>query len=148
MGLALITAAENETQKTSVPVQWRGCVTDTAEQPLEKSPWGTLQWICNAKLSPGALQTLGLAQVYPGKTNVLHYHPNCEEVLHVLSGRGVQTVDGRSIELRAGMTIRIPPGAKHQLGNPGSEPLKTLISFSAGARQTVFLDNGALDRTR
>jgi mannose-6-phosphate isomerase-like protein (cupin superfamily) len=142
LGLCLggILAAEKETTRPSVPAEWRAYVTDTAELPVEKSPWGTLQWICNAKLSPGALQTLGLAQVYPGKTNVLHYHPNCEEVLHVISGRGIQTVDGSAIELKAGMTVRIPAGSKHSLANPNSESLLTLISFSAGDRQTVFLD--------
>ena len=138
--LAGIIAAEKEITKPAVPAEWRAYVTDVADLPVEKSPWGTLQWVCNAKLSPGALQTVGLAQVYPGKTNVLHYHPNCEEVLHVISGRGIQTVDGRAVELKAGMTIRIPAGTKHSLANPNSEALLTLISFSAGDRQTVFLD--------
>jgi mannose-6-phosphate isomerase-like protein (cupin superfamily) len=141
LSLAGIIAAEKEARESSVPAEWRGYVTDAADLPVEKSPWGTLQWVCNAKLSPGEAQTVGLAQVYPGKTNVLHYHPNCEEVLHVISGRGVQSVDGRAIELKAGMTVRIPAGAKHNLANPGIEPLLTLISFSAGDRQTVFLDD-------
>jgi mannose-6-phosphate isomerase-like protein (cupin superfamily) len=145
--LAEVIATEKETHESSVPGEWRAYVTDAADLPVEKSPWGTLQWVCNAKLSPGAAQTVGLAQVYPGKTNVLHYHPNCEEVLHVISGRGVQSVDGRTIELKAGMTIRIPAGAKHNLANPGVEPLLTLISFSAGDRQTVFLgDSGPIRR--
>lgn len=138
--LAVIFAAEEKTLKQSVPTEWRAYVTDAAELPLEKSQWGTLQWVCNAKLSPGAAQTVGLAQIYPGKTNVLHFHPNCEEVLHVISGRGIQTVDGRAIELKPGMTIRIPAGAKHNMSNPGAELLVTLISFSSGDRQTVFLD--------
>src|SRR5579862_1759344 len=139
--LAAIIAADEQSSKRAVPPEWRTYVTDAAELPVEKSPWGTLQWICNARLCPGAAQTVGLAQVDPGRTNVLHYHPNCEEVLHVISGSGVQGVDGRYIELRAGMTIRIPPGAKHNLANPGLEPLRTLISFSSGDRQTVFLDD-------
>jgi mannose-6-phosphate isomerase-like protein (cupin superfamily) len=139
--VAGIVGAEKDATKPAIPGEWLSFVTDAADLPIEKSPWGTLQWVCNAKLLPGAAQTVGLAQVYPGKTNVLHYHPNCEEVLHVLSGRGVQIVDGHSIELKTGMTIRIPSGAKHQLANTGSEPLLTLISFSSGDRKTVFLDN-------
>jgi mannose-6-phosphate isomerase-like protein (cupin superfamily) len=142
LGFAGLIAAEQELKKSSIPLDWQAFVTDRADLPVEKSQWGTLQWICSAKLSPGAAQTLGLAQVYPGKTNVLHYHPNCEEVLHVLSGSGVQSVDGRLIQLKPGMTIRIPAGARHQLANPGFEPLMTVISFSAGDRQTVFLEDG------
>ena len=144
--LAGISATEKET-KTFIPAEWRDYVTDAASLPVEKSPWGTLQWVCNAKLSPGAAQTVGLAQVYPGKTNVLHYHPNCEEILHVISGGGVQSVDGRFIELKAGMTIRIPAGSKHNLANSGTEPLITLISFSSGERQTVFLPDQGQTRT-
>lgn len=115
-------------------------VTDSAQLPLEKSAWGTLQWLCSAKLSPGAAQTVGLAEIFPGQRNPVHYHPNCEEVLYMISGQGQHTFDGRVIELRAGMTIRIPAGVKHNLINTGQEPVKTLISFSSGDRKTVFLE--------
>jgi mannose-6-phosphate isomerase-like protein (cupin superfamily) len=53
---------------------------------------------------PGAEQTVGLATILPGKQNPVHYHPNCEEVLYVISGKGVQSYDSRTIELKAGMT--------------------------------------------
>ena len=141
--LAGIVAAEKNVTNPSVPAEWRAYVTDAADLPIEKSPWGTLQWVCNAKLSPGALQTVGLAQLYPGKTNYVHFHPNCEEVLHVVSGHGVHSFNERSIELKAGMTIRIPPGTKHNMANTGTEPLVTLISYSSGERQTVFLEGPA-----
>jgi len=60
-------------------------------------------------------------------------------VLYVISGQGVQSYDGRTIELRAGMTIRIPAKVKHNLANTGTEPLRTLVSFSSGDRQTVWI---------
>jgi len=115
-------------------------VTDAAALPVESTPWGTLQWVCNAKLMPGAQQTVGLATILPGKSNPLHFHPNCEEILHVLSGQGTHSIEGRTVSLKAGMTIRIPAGAKHNLVNTGTEPLKTLVSFSSGDRKTVFLE--------
>ena len=113
-------------------------VTDSARLPTEKSAWGSLQWLCSAKLSPGAAQTVGLAAIFPGRRNPVHYHPNCEEVLYMLSGHGQHTFDGRVVELKAGMTIRIPAGVKHNLINTGKEPIRTLISFSSGDRKTVF----------
>jgi len=88
---------------------------------------------------PGSEQTVGLATILPGKQNPVHYHPNCEEVLYVISGQGVQSCDGRTILLRAGMTIRIPAKVKHNMVNTGTETLRTLISFSSGDRKTVFL---------
>jgi mannose-6-phosphate isomerase-like protein (cupin superfamily) len=124
----------------ATPPKPTATVTDAAQLPIEKYPWGTLQWLCNQKLAPGALQTVGIAEILPGKRNVLHYHPNCEEVLYVLSGQGTQSFDGRTAELKAGMTVCIPIGVKHNLTNTGSEPIRCLISFSSGDRQTVFLE--------
>ena len=125
---------------TPIPAAWSGMVTDAAQLPVEQNPWGTLQWVCNEKLMPGAAQTVGLATILPGKRNPVHYHPNCEEVLYVIAGQGLHSYDGRTIPLKAGMTIRIPAKVKHNMVNTGTETLRTLISFSSGDRKTVFLD--------
>ena len=132
-------ADQPQGQATPIPAEWSGKVTDAAQLPVEQSAWGTLQWVCNEKLMPGAAQTVGLATILPGKRNPVHYHPNCEEVLYVISGQGVQSYDGRTILLKPGMTIRIPAKIKHNMVNTGAETLRTLISFSSGDRQTVFL---------
>ena len=126
---------------TPIPADWSGQVTDKALLPVEQSAWGTLQWLCNEKLMPGSAQTVGLATILPGKKNPVHYHPNCEEVLYVLSGQGVHSYDGRTILLKAGMTIRIPAKVKHNMVNTGTETLRTLVSFSSGDRKTVFLED-------
>ncbi len=135
------TAADDRApgQATSIPASWSGKVTDAAQLPMEQNAWGMLQWVCNGKLMPGAEQTVGLATILPGKQNPVHYHPNCEEVLYVLSGQGLHSYDGRTIPLKAGMTIRIPAKVKHNLVNTGRETLRTLVSFSSGDRKTVFL---------
>lgn len=139
LGLAGGDGAEKK-PAASIPAEWSDKVTDAAQLPVDKQSWGTLQWLCNEKLSPGAAQTVGIATILPGQKNPVHFHPNCEEVLHVLSGQGVQSYDGRTIELKPGMTIRIPAGVKHNMVNTGKETLRTLISFSSGDRKTVFLD--------
>ena len=114
-------------------------LTDIADLPTEMFEWGTLTWLCNAKLSPGAAQTVGLGHIHPGRGNPVHYHPNCEEVLHVLGGTGQHSLNGESVELKAGMTIRIPIGVKHNLTNTGTEPITCLIAFNSGERETIFL---------
>ena len=118
-------------------------VTDAAKLPVQECPWGTLQWICNEKLAPGAQQTVGLATTFPVHSNPLHFHPNCEEILYVISGCGRHTSEGQTIDLKPGMTICIPAGVKHKLANTGSEPLKTLVTFSSGERKTVFLETNS-----
>ena len=136
------TAAEDKKvgPAVSIPAEWSGKVTDTARLPVEQNDWGTLQWVCSDKLMPGSGLTVGLATIFPGKQNPLHYHPNCEEVLYVISGQGVHSYDGRTIPLKAGMTIRIPAKVKHNMVNTGTEALRTIVSFSTGDRKTVFLE--------
>ena len=103
-------------------------------------PWGTLRWPCNGQLQPGARQTLGICQIFAGQGNPLHYHPNCEELLYVLEGRGRHSIDGQWVELRSGTAIRVPIGVKHNLINEGTETMVCMIAFSSGDRQTVFLE--------
>ncbi|MGA2659209.1 MAG: cupin domain-containing protein [Verrucomicrobiota bacterium] len=132
----------------SIPAAWSGKVTDTAQLPIEQNAWGTLQWVCNEKLMPGSAQTVGLATILAGKHNPVHYHPNCEEVLYVISGQGLHSYDGRTILLKAGMTIRIPAKVKHNLVNTGTETLRTLVSYSSGDRKTVFLEEPPAKQVR
>ncbi len=115
-------------------------VTNSKQLDEEVFPWGTLKWLCNAKLSPTALQTVGICHIAPGQRNPRHYHPNCEEVLHMLAGTGQHSFDDDSVELSAGMTIRIPSGVKHNMTNNGTEPILCLIVFSTGDRETIFLE--------
>ncbi|OHE78128.1 MAG: hypothetical protein A2107_00855 [Verrucomicrobia bacterium GWF2_62_7] len=116
------------------------CATHAEQIPAQEFPWGTLKWVCNEKLAPGALQTVGVATILPGHGNPPHYHPNCEEGLYVISGCGTHSSDGQTIALKPGTTLCIPAGVKHKLTNTGDEPLKTLVSFSSGDRKTVFLE--------
>jgi phosphonatase-like hydrolase len=128
-----------------LPSIWSGAhqspyVAGGAELPEESFDWGTLQWLCNEQLSPGARQTIGICHIFPGRRNPVHFHPNCEEVLHLLAGEGMHSVGGELVKLSAGSTIRIPAGVRHNLANTGSAAITCLISFSSGRRETVFLE--------
>ncbi len=115
-------------------------VLHAADNKVESFEWGTLQWICNGKLAPGAEQTVGLCHIRPGYRNPIHFHPNCEEVLYMLSGTGEHSYDGAIVTLVAGSTIRIPAGVRHNMKNVGTDEIVCLITFSSGDRQTVFLE--------
>ena len=108
--------------------------------PEQSFSWGTLRWLCNSQLQPGAQQTLGICHIFAGQGNPLHYHPNCEEVLYVLAARGRHSLDGQCVELRPGTIVRVPTGVKHNLINEGNETMVCIIAFSSGDRQTVFLE--------
>lgn len=115
-------------------------VSEASQLPVETFDWGTLQWLCHGRLFHGAEQTVGLCHIQPGCRNPRHYHPNCEEVLYMISGVGQHSFEDDVIELRAGMTIRIPLGVTHNMSNTGTEPIVCLISFNSGKRETVFVE--------
>ena len=107
---------------------------------LQTFDWGTLQWLASAAIMPGAAQTLGVCHLLPGKFNPPHYHPNCEEILYVQHGSGKHLLGEEWIAVRSGSVVRIPVGMKHQLVNEGGDTMITIIAFSSGDRQTVFLE--------
>ena len=115
-------------------------VIHNAAVPADSFPWGSLQWLCNDRLSPECEQTFGLSEILPGEKNPLHYHPNCEELLYVLQGTGRHSYDEAMVDLRSGSLIRIPAGVRHNIINTGTESLRCIIVFSSGDRQTVFLE--------
>jgi quercetin dioxygenase-like cupin family protein len=112
------------------------------EGPTLRFPWGAIQWLCNAEIDPEAQQTLGLVYILPGEKNPRHHHPNCEELLVVLSGECDHSLGDAVHHLAAGAMIRIPAGVAHDARNTGWEPVRMLICYSSADRQTVFLEAG------
>ena len=115
-------------------------LTHADDLQIQSFDWGTLQWLCNGTLFPGTAQTVGICHLHPGKSNPLHYHPNCEEILYVQQGRGQHLLDGQWVNVQPGSVVRIPVAMKHKLINEGVDAMITLIVFSSADRQTVFLD--------
>src|ERR1700677_2655916 len=72
---------------------------DTAEEV--KYPWGSIRWLMSSKIDHGSAQTFGIVQINPGQHNALHSHPNCEELLYVLSGTAEHVVGNKRVTLRA-----------------------------------------------
>ena len=104
-------------------------------------PWGAIKWLMNGETDADAEQTFGIVYINPGQQNPPHYHPNCEELLYVLSGACEHTLEDRSYQMGPGDLIRVPAGVIHYAINTGWEPLRAVISFSSADRKTVFLDS-------
>jgi mannose-6-phosphate isomerase-like protein (cupin superfamily) len=102
-------------------------------------PWGAIKWLCNIKTDPEANMTLGLVFINPGRRNDLHIHPNCEELLYVLSGECLHSLDDVEFPMSAGMMLRIPAGVRHSALNTGWEPVRMLVAYSSADRQTVVM---------
>ncbi len=115
-------------------------VTHTQSQPALTFPWGSIQWLCNQEIDPEAAQTFGLVFINPGQNNPLHLHPNCEELIYVLSGQCDHTLGDEVIPLTTGSMLRIPTGVPHKAVNTGWEPVRMVIVYSSADRQTVFVE--------
>jgi len=101
--------------------------------------WGWLRWLMNDKIDPKAEMTFGLVQIDAGGENPLHTHPNCEEILYMLSGSCDHIIGDQTVTLKAGQVIRIPRGVPHRAKTAGSEPMKAVIVYSSGDRQFVVV---------
>jgi quercetin dioxygenase-like cupin family protein len=102
-------------------------------QPVVAS-WGEVSWLVGARETPGAEQTFGVVTILPGQRNPLHVHPNCEEVLYVVSGKCEHRLGDDSFTLTPGMAIRIPRGIEHWARCVGGEPLTAVVAFSVADR--------------
>jgi quercetin dioxygenase-like cupin family protein len=106
--------------------------------------WGELNWKLSGKTTPGAEMTFGTCLIKPGERNPLHSHPNCEELLYVLSGVCEHRLGQDTVRLTAGDVIRIPRDVPHWARALGSEPVFALIIFSTAERQAVDLEGGGV----
>lgn len=117
-----------------------GTVVRGSQAPIESFDWGRLQWLAGEKIVPGCRQTFGVSTIAVDSRNPLHYHPNCEEVLYVVSGCCEHRLDDEIVSLGPGDVVVIPPGVRHNLVNTGNEEIVCIIAFSSPDRQTVFLE--------
>jgi len=99
--------------------------------------WGQLTWMVSGPLGNSEALTVGRCEIKPGCENPLHLHPNCDEVLHVVSGRIVHRVEGAGeATMEAGDTISIPRNRRHNARNVGDVPATMMICFSSPNRET------------
>jgi quercetin dioxygenase-like cupin family protein len=82
--------------------------------------------------------TFGRATLRAGQTNPRHRHPNCDEILHVVSGRIEHTLGSERFVLEAGDTISLPAGQWHNAKALGDTDAEMVICFSSADRQTEF----------
>jgi mannose-6-phosphate isomerase-like protein (cupin superfamily) len=84
--------------------------------------------------------TIGICRIDRGQGNPLHYHPNCDEVLYVISGRCRKFIGSQSVEMGPGECIRIPRGELHRAATLGTAPMVCLVAYDTPEREVVFLE--------
>lgn len=103
----------------------------------ERHDWGSMEW-----LAQGTDADVSLAKmiVFGGAISPLHRHGNANEVIHVLEGDIKQRVGDAWVTMKAGETILVRRGEKHQTRNIGKETALMMISYSSGVRDYENLE--------
>jgi quercetin dioxygenase-like cupin family protein len=63
-------------------------------------------------------------------THKKHVHTDAEEVIHILSGRGMSGLDETEVEMTKGDTMFVPRGAVHWFYNPFDEPVEMIFVYT------------------
>jgi quercetin dioxygenase-like cupin family protein len=99
-----------------------------------------IKWLFGGQMTPGAEQTLGYVVIEPGQKNPLHAHPNCEEVLYLISGELAHSLGDAVFHLKPGDSIRVPAGARHDARCTSSDPATMVVCYSVPNREIVNYD--------
>ena len=113
-------------------------INSAANAVVSEQPWGRLVWHASQAIGNSAAMTIGPCEINPGIENPHHFHPNCEEILVVLSGKIIHSIEGRpDIVMMPGDCITIPAGVAHNARNNGTDRADLSIAFSSEDRKTV-----------
>jgi len=69
---------------------------------------------------------VGLNCFEPGQEHRLHTHEGMDKVYHVLAGRGRFLLQGRELDMEAGIMLVAPEGVAHGIRNTGDERMVVL----------------------
>jgi len=90
---------------------------------MEKIPWIPHPTAEGVQIKPfisakehGLGVTLMLVKIPAGKEVAEHIHPNQDDILYPLAGKGAMWVDGAGkFPLEPGIVVRVPRGTKHKI---------------------------------
>ena len=92
--------------------------------------WGYLKWLSEPRVTNAEKFSAGVVILKPGAGHTSHRHPECEEILYVVSGIGEQMVAQERRAIAAGDLIHIPSDVEHETINTGWENLKLLAIYA------------------
>jgi quercetin dioxygenase-like cupin family protein len=115
----------------------KAIVVRSGENVVEEMEWGRLVWMVSGAQGSSTTMTVGRCYIAPGAANPRHYHPNCDEVLHVLQGLIEHSAGDETVRMMAGDTISIPANVVHNATNVGEEEAVMVISFSSADRKAI-----------
>jgi len=104
-------------------------------------PWGQLRLSAARAIGNSTPLSFGRVTILAGHANSRHRHPNCDEILHVLSGQLEHSLGEAVFVMEPGDTISIPQGVWHQARATSEVDAEIVICFSSADRITE-IDQG------
>lgn len=101
---------------------------------IEES-WGSLIWLAGKQMGNMDGLTLGRVVIRRGMSNPRHSHPNCGEVLYLLSGRLDHTIGDDRVIMEPGDTLVVPAGVPHNATSIGETDADMMVAYDSGDRQ-------------
>lgn len=102
-------------------------------------------WLADSDVFPiSSTMSGGILQLNPGALRELHWHPNADEWIYLISGKIRLTVFASSglsseTEITKGEIGYTPMGYGHSIENTGDEVCKIIIVFNSGVYEEISL---------
>lgn len=116
-------------------MNWRLLPKAQADSARIDEEWGSLRWLAGKAVSDTEGLTLGRVTIKPKQSNPRHSHPNCDEVLYLLSGKLRHSIGDESVVLESGDTLIVAGGLAHNALNIGDEDADMIVAYTSGDRQ-------------
>lgn len=95
--------------------------------------WGTVKWVHEPEDADMGKLMVAHVHFLPNVEQNKHLHTGDEQIMYILSGKGIQMVDGIEYPLSYGKIYHIPPYAEHYVKNLTDKPLEMIIVYNANS---------------
>jgi len=97
--------------------------------------WGQINWLASGGRGNAQQMTFGRVIIKAGCSNPMHWHPECEEILYLLSGKLAHDIGDKTYEMFPGDSIVIPPDTEHCARSIGDEDAVMLVVYPTPQRE-------------
>lgn len=111
-------------------------------QPINRQhfEWGYVNWLIEPDKQVDDRMSSGEVVIYPHCGEPEHTHFAEEQMIYVIAGRGIQTIDGQSTLMSMGDSFYLQPNCRHSLTNNFNEDLRLLCIYNHRRATAADLD--------
>ena len=105
---------------------------------VQKFDWGEMIWLHEPSNFLTERLSAGLIKFHPNKSQCSHVHFGEEQILYVISGKGIHVVNGEKENISEGMLLHCPPYSEHEVINTGLDDLIFLITYTPSKLKEIY----------